>query len=243
MSIQSRACIWLLSIALPLPVVAAEPGRSAATSQPASTIVIDDDAQANAAAEAILERHLPELHFNATKFPDVSDFLRDVTGANLFVDWTALESAGISRDAPVTAKLRDVKFSTALDLVLQSVSVNVEVVYTIQSGVITLTTADRAAQRIVVKTYDVSALANTGPGVDALRLMIMNNIDAASWRSNGGSVGAISIFKDKLIVTHDALTQRKIDTLLRSLARNNSPPNEPNSAKPHAATSPAKGLH
>jgi hypothetical protein len=38
------------------------------------------------------------------------------------VDWTALEQAGISKDAPVNVRVRDVKFSTALRFVLESVS-------------------------------------------------------------------------------------------------------------------------
>ena len=47
-----------------------------------------------------LDRRLPEINFNGNAFGDVVDFLRDVTGANIFVNWRALETAGISKDAP-----------------------------------------------------------------------------------------------------------------------------------------------
>ena len=49
------------------------------------------------------------------------DFLRDVSGANIFVNWKSLEGAGVDRNAPVTAKLRNVKFSKALSIILDSV--------------------------------------------------------------------------------------------------------------------------
>ena len=56
---------------------------------------------------------MPELHFNANAFADVVEFLRDVTGANIYVDWPALERASISRDAPVTACWSAVSARTA----------------------------------------------------------------------------------------------------------------------------------
>jgi len=37
------------------------------------------------------------------------------------VNWRALETAGVDRNAPVTARLRDVKFSTALEMILRDV--------------------------------------------------------------------------------------------------------------------------
>jgi hypothetical protein len=68
------------------------------------------------------DRMLPEINFGGQAFSDVIDFLRDVSGLKIQVDWTALKQAGISKDAPVIARVRDVKFSTALRFVLESVS-------------------------------------------------------------------------------------------------------------------------
>lgn len=56
----------------------------------------------------VLNRPLPEVHFSAIKFSDAIDFLRDVSGTNLYVDWRALETAGVKRDAPLTLKVRDI---------------------------------------------------------------------------------------------------------------------------------------
>ena len=98
------------------------------------------------ALEAQLERRLPEINFQGQGFADVIDFIRDVSGANVFVDWRALEKAGISKDAPVTAKLKDVKFKTGLDKILESIgTAKVKVGWKADQGVITI--APGGAQR------------------------------------------------------------------------------------------------
>src|SRR5207249_2105153 len=63
----------------------------------------------NAATLAQLDRKLPEVKFDAVAFSDSIDWMRDVTGANIFVNWRALEAAGIDKNTPVSARLRDVK--------------------------------------------------------------------------------------------------------------------------------------
>ena len=46
-----------------------------------------------------LDQKLPEVKFDNVAFSDVMDFFRDVTGANIFVNWRALEGAGIDKSA------------------------------------------------------------------------------------------------------------------------------------------------
>ncbi|MGH7213518.1 MAG: hypothetical protein ACREIT_01960, partial [Tepidisphaeraceae bacterium] len=58
------------------------------------------------AVQAQLDRQLPEVRFDAVGFSDVIDFLRDVSGANIFVNWRALEQAGVDKNARVSARLR-----------------------------------------------------------------------------------------------------------------------------------------
>jgi hypothetical protein len=79
-------------------------------------------AAADERVAAQLDRVLPEIRFNGQRFDDVIDFMRDVTGANIFVHWRALESTGIARNAPVAMQLKDVKFKTALSKLTEAVS-------------------------------------------------------------------------------------------------------------------------
>jgi general secretion pathway protein D len=110
---------------------------------------------------AILDRKIPELRFDGVAFGDVVDFLRDVTGANLFVEWRTLEQAGIDRTTPVTVtRLTNIRFEKALQTVLREVSGGgTPLDYNIEEGIITISTREAIAQaspRTVV--YDVSDL-------------------------------------------------------------------------------------
>jgi len=102
------------------------------------------------AVQAQLDRKFPEVKFGSLGLADVIDLLRDVSGANIFVNWKALEAAGIDKNAPATARLPNVKFSKALEVVLDSVSTpQAKVGYTIENGVITVSCGDDLRNAII----------------------------------------------------------------------------------------------
>ena len=70
------------------------------------------------ALNQLLQKKMPEVRFDAIGLSDVVDFLRDVTGANIAVDWRGLAAAGVKESTPVSARLRDVPFQKALDVIL-----------------------------------------------------------------------------------------------------------------------------
>jgi bla regulator protein BlaR1 len=47
------------------------------------------------ATRAQLDRNLPECNFDGVALTDVLDFLHDVSGANIFINWKALADAGV----------------------------------------------------------------------------------------------------------------------------------------------------
>src|SRR5437763_8617057 len=69
-------------------------------------------------ARLALNMNLPTLNFSGVAFGDTIDFLRDVSGTNIHVDWKALETAGVGKDAVVNVRLRSVSMRKALNLVL-----------------------------------------------------------------------------------------------------------------------------
>ena len=100
------------------------------------------------AVAAQLEKRLPEIRFEGQGFADVVDFLRDVSAANMFVEWTSVEKAGVNRNAPVTVVLKDVKFKTGLEKILESVSTpKTKLGFTTRNGVIIIAPAGGAAQK------------------------------------------------------------------------------------------------
>src|SRR5947209_2315500 len=61
---------------------------------------------------------LPEVKFDGVALAESLDFLRDVSGANITVNWKALEEAGVTRDTPINIRLRHVSLKKAMEMVL-----------------------------------------------------------------------------------------------------------------------------
>lgn len=148
----------------------------------------------DAAVQAQLEHHIPELRFDAIPFTDVVDFLRDITGANIFVNWRALEAAGIDRNTPVTTRLRDIRFSKALDTILRDVGGGtVALSYTVDDGVITISTSDDLSKNTVTRVYDIRDLIVEVPDFPGPMFSLQN---ASQNGTSGTGGGGQSPFQD-----------------------------------------------
>ena len=100
-----------------------------------------------------------DINFNAVTFADVIDFLRDVTGSNIVVDWTVLEAAGIDKSVPITLRLRDIKFSTVLQKVLDQASpTKGQIGYEVGDGIITISTTEALRRRMRTRMCTTSAI-------------------------------------------------------------------------------------
>jgi hypothetical protein len=207
---------------------AQKPGRGGAVDEGESA----EDRQ----MAALLARRVPELNFDAVALADVIDFLRDVSGANLFVEWGALEGAGIDRNAPVSARVKNVTFSNALDLVLTSAGKGtVPVGYAFKDGVIHVTTSEQLDRLVETRAYDVRDLVPSEIDMKELGLMVRSSVAPDTWRENGGSVGALHTSKHKMIVTATGPSHRKIREILDMLR------DQPRQAKTEEAATAAQG--
>lgn len=147
------------------------------------------------ATQQLLERKLPEVRFERVSLEDAIDFLRDLTGANFYVNWGALQAATIDKSTPVTARLRDVRLSKALQVILQdagSVPVpRVALDFAVEDGVITISTAEDLQQNAVFipRTYDLNDLLLTPTAInrpDADVLAGGSTNSGTGGRSGGG---------------------------------------------------------
>ncbi len=118
------------------------------------------DSAANRTARARLADDLKEISADQQGLEKVINFLRDNTGTNIFVNWKALEAAGLDRNTPVSVSLRDVPFSKALTTILASVGGTANLSYTVDDGVITISTRDDLVASVPprVATYDIRDL-------------------------------------------------------------------------------------
>src|SRR4051812_33219236 len=59
--------------------------------------------------QAQLARPLPQVNFQNVTIKDALEFLRDISGQKIEVDWAALEAGGILPDNVVTKSVRNIK--------------------------------------------------------------------------------------------------------------------------------------
>ncbi|NDU79475.1 hypothetical protein GWI34_43870, partial [Actinomadura sp. DSM 109109] len=95
---------------------------------------------------------------------DAIEFLRDVTGRNIFVNWNTIEESGITRDARVDVTLRDVRFSQALKAVLQGASSKGRKLgYATIDGIVTVSTEEDLKSNTIVQVYDIRDMLVKAP--------------------------------------------------------------------------------
>ena len=112
-----------------------------------------------------LAESVPSISVQQQPFSDVVNLLRRETGANIVVNWNALANAGVQKQTPISLQLSNVPFKKILSLVLQQAagSGGTPLGYSIDQGVITISTRDQLAQQTEIKLYDISDLLVQAP--------------------------------------------------------------------------------
>jgi len=136
-----------------------------------------------------LRQKLARLDFDDIEFQDVIRFLREVSGANIYVKWKALEAMGIDRSATVTVHLQDVSLEKALDIILSDVGGVNPLSYIIEEGVITISTKDDLASNTITRVYDIRDLIIRVPNFTGPRLDLSNASNNGGSNNNGTSTG------------------------------------------------------
>jgi uncharacterized membrane protein YgcG len=139
---------------------------------------------------ASLNRTLPEMKFDGIPLADAIDFVRDITDANITVNWRALEGAGVTRETLINLKLRNVSLRKALTLMLAEASGGEGVTYTLDDGVIEITTTELAKQQMYMRVYPVGDLLMDIPNfTDAPDFSLDQNQASGGGRGGGGGGG------------------------------------------------------
>src|SRR5215203_3635672 len=107
--------------------------------------------QAQATANQALNRLLPEVKFQGQTLKDCIDFLRDISGANLHVNWRALEAAGVGADTQVNVRMREVPLRKVLSVMLSEAGAGGILTYYTSDGVIEVTTAELADKEMITR--------------------------------------------------------------------------------------------
>lgn len=147
-----------------------------------------------------LNMNIAKLKCPGESFEDVINFLRQYSGANFYVNWRALEAAGIERTATVTLDLKDVTLSKALELLLSDVGGGAtELGYVMSSGVITISTQEELNKDKQTRVYQISDLVHRVPNFIGERVKVDAIGDAVSSgsSSSGGGGSSEGLFGDE----------------------------------------------
>ncbi|MGD0770638.1 MAG: hypothetical protein ABSB42_20840 [Tepidisphaeraceae bacterium] len=112
-------------------------------------------ASAGGTARAMLAARLPSAKLDNVPLADAIDFLRDVAGVNVTVDWKALEGLNISKNTEINLNLHDVSAGKVLSLILAQAGPGDLLTYYIDRDVVEITTRAIADQKMITVVYYV----------------------------------------------------------------------------------------
>jgi len=116
-------------------------------------------ARGESAARLSLDRETPAIKLDGVAFKDALDFVQDLSGANLHVNWAALQSAGVTKDAVIDVHLRGVPLRKILSVILSEAAAgNAVLTYYVDDNVIEITTLELADKVLVTRVYPVDDL-------------------------------------------------------------------------------------
>ena len=140
-------------------------------------------------AQVLAETAIP-VDFGGNSFDAVVGFLKNVTGLNIYVDWKALEFIGVDREDEVDLHLAEVSVATALDRVLDQLGDELQrPQYTIQDGILTISSEDQLRKRTVTVVYDIRDLLFEVPYFDNAPDMDINSALNQGGGGGGGGRG------------------------------------------------------
>ena len=134
-----------------------------------------------------LNATLPEVKFDGVGLGDAIDFLRDVSGANITVNWKALEGDGVSKDTALNVRLRSISLSRALDIVLGEAAGNGKIGYSVDENVIEITTQELIDSKMYTRVYPVDDLIMEIPDFTNAPDFSLTSTSNNSQQNGGGS--------------------------------------------------------
>jgi hypothetical protein len=148
-------------------------------------LAIAGSAFAQNSARGALSHKLPAAKLDNVSLGDALDFLRDIAGVNINVDWKALNAANITKDSQININLHDVTAGKVLELILGQVGPGDLLTYYIDQNVVEITTRLVADQQQITVVYYVLDLLQPNPTFNYQ----ISNLGGGSAQVTGGGGG------------------------------------------------------
>jgi hypothetical protein len=141
-----------------------------------------------------LNTRLPETKLSDVRLADAIEFLQDASGANIHVNWRALETVNITRETQVTVRVQSLPLRKVLKYVLTEADGAGLITFYAEDGVIEITTREMADQRLITKVYPVEDLLLTIPDFTDAPQFQLNQASQTSGRGGGGGGSSQGLF-------------------------------------------------
>ena len=122
-----------------------------------------------------------EIRYDAEPLEKVLHDLAAKSGLHFYVDWPALQKAGVVRTSPVTARLREMKYFEAIELVFKTVEGGEspdQLGYAADEGVLTISTYRELDKNTVTRRYDVNDLLFEAPDYGSVPNLVHPELSA-----------------------------------------------------------------
>lgn len=140
---------------------------------------------------ALLGQRIPEVSFEEAPFDQVMEWVSDYTRTNVVVRWQNLEDFGIERDKPITIRVRNLRLSQVLWMIMNEAGgTDIKLAYRAAGNLLVMSTAEDLGQEMLVRVYDVSDLLVRVP-----QFTEAPSIDLTQQTSGGGG-GGTSVFSE-----------------------------------------------
>jgi hypothetical protein len=138
------------------------------------------------ATRRVLSRTLPEMKFTGVGLGEAIDFLRDVSGANIHVNWKALEELNVTPDTQVNLRLRSVSLRKVLNLLLSEAGGGDALAFYVDANVVEITTKELADKKVYTRVYPVEDLVMDVPDFIGPNMSLQSASDQAQNQGGGG---------------------------------------------------------
>ncbi len=171
----------VVALVLTILVPALQAAAPAPTQTPAAAPATGGPAPTNKTA--------PEANFSGVALGDAIDYIRDVTNANIHVNWNALEAAGVGKDTVVNLRLHSVPLKTILRLMLNEAGGGTGLTYYVSDGVIEITTQELADKDLITRVYPIDDLIMDFPDPVPPEFNIQATAQTSGKGGGGGGSG------------------------------------------------------
>jgi hypothetical protein len=175
-------------------------------------------------AERAMKKEIPEVKLQKVKLTSAIDFVRDVTGANIFVNWRVLDEAGVNKDATLSVMVTHKSAGEVLGLILAGMGAKEKLAYDITDiETVVVSTEKQLDENVKQVVYDVRWILKRKGDNNAAREQLVSAIETAiapeTWSGHGRGRGSIHFISGNMIVSNSNRVHRQIPPLLEQLRK------------------------